>query len=364
MKILYVTTVPGTVKFFKRFIKDLIDEGHTVDIACNNTKVDVIPYFYELGCKVYTISTSRSPLNFGNLKAIKQIKKLVRENGYDIVHCHTPVAAMCTRLACKGLRKKQGVRVIYTAHGFHFYEGAPKKNWILFYPIEKLCARYTDVLITINQEDFALAKKKMKAKQVVYVPGVGIDLERFSSIFINKAEKRREIGVPEETALLFSVGELNENKNQATVIKAIKDLDIHYAIAGEGPSKNALAVLSEELGISDRVHFLGYRTDVLEIYLASDFYAFPSYREGLSVALMEAMASGLPVACSRIRGNTDLIDENGGMLFNPHSVEECKVAISSLLSCDINEMGKYNKEKVKGFSYDVVKSMLVDMYNQ
>ena len=163
MKILYVTTIGSTMNFFKSFIGELISEGHTVDIACNNSKSPVPEIYSDWGCNIYPISCTRSPMNKGTVKAISELKKIVAENKYDIVHCHTPIAAMCTRLACKDLRKN-GVRVIYTAHGFHFYNGAPKKNWLMYYPVEKICAKYTDTLITINKEDYEFAKKKMKAK--------------------------------------------------------------------------------------------------------------------------------------------------------------------------------------------------------
>jgi hypothetical protein len=164
MKILYVATIGSTMNFFKQFIAELVEAGHSVDIACNENATKVPDFYRELGCCVHSISTSRSPLNRGNLAAVKALRKLVSENCYDIVHCHTPVAAMCARLACRGARKR-GTKVFYTAHGFHFYQGAPLKNWFLFYPIEKICSRWTDVLITIIREDYALAQRKMKFKE-------------------------------------------------------------------------------------------------------------------------------------------------------------------------------------------------------
>lgn len=349
MKILYVTTIGGTMNFFKNFIAELVWSGCTVDIACNDSETKVSDFYSELGCKVYSIQASRSPLNRGNLTAIKQLKKLVEENEYDIVHCHTPVAAMCTRLACRKARK-QGTKVFYTAHGFHFYKGAPLKNWLLYYPVEKLCAHFTDVLITINQEDYALAKKKLKAKQIEYVPGVGIDLKKFSGVAVDKTAKRQELGIPEDATLLLSVGELNENKNHETVIRAIAGMDVYYIIAGKGGRQGHLEQIIEELGLTSRVKFLGFRKDVGELCGAADIFVFPSFREGLPVAVMEAMASDMPVVCSRIRGNTDLIDENGGVLFDPHSVEDCRAAIQKAVAADKKQAGAYNLEKVNAFS--------------
>lgn len=310
MKILYVTTIGITMIFFKDLVRSLLDEGHTVDIVCNETDEAVPVCYREWGCKVYAHSCSRSPFAKGNLTAIKQIKKIVEENHYDIVHCHTPIASICTRLACRKLRKK-GVKVIYTAHGFHFYKGAPLVNWLLYYPIEKLCARFTDTLITINKEDYELAKHKMKAKRVEYVPGVGIDVDKFKNTVVDRAAKRKELGIPEDAFLLISVGELNKNKNHEVVIRALAQLNnpkIHYAIAGVGSLKEYLEGLAKELGVAERVHLLGYRKDVAEIYKAADVCCFPSIREGLGLAAIEGMASGLPVIAADNRGTREFME--------------------------------------------------------
>lgn len=363
MKILYITTIGGTMSFFEKYIRSLIDGGHTIDIATNENGSAVPDCYREWGCKVYQIDTSRSPLNSGNLTAIKQIKTLVLAQKYDIVHCHTPIAAMCTRIACRKVRKK-GTKVFYTAHGFHFYKGAPLKNWLLYYPVEKFCAHFTDVLITINKEDYALAQRKMKAKQIEYVPGVGIDLTKFGQVVIDKSAKRKELGILEDATLLLSVGELNENKNHETVIRAIKDLNVYYIIAGKGELQEHLQKTIEELGLTERIKLLGFRRDVSELYQVADAYVLPSIREGLNVSIMEAMASGLPVVCGRIRGNTDLTDENGGVLFDPTSVEDCATAINHLLRSDLGAMGEYNAKKVHSFSKNIVNEMMERIYVQ
>ncbi len=365
MRILYVTTVGATMSFFKDFIRQLVNEGHTVDIATNEVGYPISPIYRELGCQVHHIDTSRSPFSFGNIKAVKQIKKIVSVGGYDLVHCHTPIAAACTRIACRGVRKR-GVRVLYTAHGFHFYKGAPKKNWLIFYPVEKLCARMTDVIITINREDFDLARRKLKAKRVEYIPGVGIEPERFLPTE-KSALKRSEIGVPEGAKMLLSVGELNKNKNHEKVIRAIAELgkdDVHYVIAGKGDLADELTGLARDLGIAERVHILGYREDVAELYGAADLFVHPSYREGLPVAVIEAMAAGLPVVASRIRGNVDLIDEEGGRLVCPCNVRGFAEAIDTVLSnTDMSEkMGAHNREVAKNYSTDAVSELLLKLY--
>lgn len=363
MKILYVTTIASTMSFFSDIFRNLTEKGHSVELACNtNYRVtDEIINRYT----THNISFSRSPFSADNLKAYRQLKKLVREKHYDIIHCHTPNAAAITRLACKGIRKND-TKVIYTAHGFHFYKGAPLKNWLVYYPVEWLCAHWTDVLITINKEDYALAKKKMKARKIEYVPGVGIDLSKFSYGLFTKeqlSDIRKELGIPNEKTWLLSVGELNDNKNHETVLRAIADIkDIYYTVAGRGRKLEELTALSTELGIADRVKFLGYRSDISLLCEAADIFVMPSFREGLSVALMEAMASGMPCCVSRIRGNTDLIDEKGGMLFDPHSVDECREAIRKLLASDKKKCGEYNRNKIKHFDSSVVENAVSKVY--
>ena len=359
MKILYVTTISLTMGFFKNFIGKLVEDGNTVEFACN-CESPVDSFYDNLVTNIHNLPFSRSPFDKLNLAAYKQLKKLVENGEYDIVHCHTPVAAMITRLACRKMRKK-GTKVIYTAHGFHFYKGAPKLNWLIYYPIEKICSYFTDVLITINKEDFALAQKKMKAKKVEYVPGVGIEVEKFANPGVTREQKREELGIPQDAKLLISVGELNKNKNHETVIRAIKDLDVYYIIAGCGDLQDYLQNIIDEFNLTDRVKLLGYRTDVAELYAVADVFVFPSFREGLPVSMMEAMASGLPCIASKIRGNVDLIDNSeNGYLCNPSLSDEFTKAIEKILN---NEELKQsiklsNAQTVKAFDvFNVISEM-------
>ena len=202
----------------------------------------------------------------------------------------------------------------------------------------------------------------MKAKRVEYVPGVGIDISKFGGSTVGKAEKRTELGLPQDAKVLFSIGELNANKNHETVIRAIANTELYYIIAGRGDLQVHLTEVIDSLGMSERVRLLGFRKDVKELFEAADVFVFPSFREGLSVSVMESMASGLPVACSKIRGNTDLIDENGGFWFNPASAEDCKKAIDSVLASDSKSLGEYNKKKIESFSVENVCRMLKVLY--
>ena len=368
MKILYVTTIGSTMSFFKTLIRELLDEGHTVDIATSETVKPVPACYREWGCRVFPLPCSRSPLSKGNLTAIKAIRRIVTENGYDLVHCHTPIAAACTRLACRKLRKKQGLKVFYTAHGFHFYKGAPLKNWLIFYPVEKLCAHYTDKLITINSEDFALAQRKMKAKEVLYVPGVGVDLTRFRSLTVDKAAKRRELGIPEDATLLLSVGEVNQNKNHQVIVRAMAQLrrdDLHYMIAGFGPMSDELRRLAEELGISDRLHLLGYRKDVPELCCAADIFCFPSCREGLGLASIEGMACGLPLITSDKHGINDYsVDGVTGYKCEPTDVDGFAQAIERLANDPAlrESMGKGNIERAQKYRVQTINSQMHEVY--
>jgi glycosyltransferase involved in cell wall biosynthesis len=342
----------------------LFDMGHQVDVAFN-IEAEVVPGIYKMGCKVHQLPFQRNPLKKDNLLAYKLLKNLIINEDYNLVHTHTPVASAVVRLVCKHI---PGVKVIYTAHGFHFYKGAPLKNWILYYSIEKWLSKYTDTLITINEEDFERAKKYFKARRTEYINGIGLNLKRINGINIDKISERNKLGIPNGAIAFISVGELNNNKNHKTVIKAMHKLNnpnIYYFICGKGYLENDLIKLISNLKMEEQVKLLGYRKDVLELYKSMDIFVFPSFREGLSVALMESMASELPVVCSKIRGNTDLIDEqNGGVFFDSHSIDSCKEAISELLTKDLKDMGKYNKEKVQEFSLESVLYKLKKLYKE
>ena len=359
-------------------IKALIDLGYEVDVAANfedggsiteDRAKGLIARLEEMGARVINTPIPRGPLAFGKIiKSYRIIKRISRENKYGIMHCHSPIGGAVARLGVRGERKRVGTRVIYTAHGFHFYKGAPKKNWLLYYPVEKLCARFTDVLLTINREDYELAKRKLRAGRVEYVPGVGIDVEKFLSVSINKAEKKASLGIPEDAPVIFSVGELNQNKNHEVILRALAKIntDAHYVIAGKGALEGELTKIALALGISERVHLLGYREDVAELYHIADVFVHPSYREGLPVSVMEAMAAGLPVVASKIRGNVDLIMDEGGYLVAPCDVGGFAEALESVLSSSDKraKMGAYNRAEAKKYSYEAIEKTILDIYEK
>lgn len=362
MRILYTTTIGGTMRFFKELVRELIGAGHIVEIATNENKGEtpVPPYFKEWGCRIIQVPWSRSPLNHNNVRAITKLKAHINQKSYDIIHCHTPVASLCTRMACKGERKK-GTRVFYTAHGFHFYKGAPLKNWVLFYPIEKVASHWTDVLITINTEDYALAEDKMKARKIVYIPGVGFEKDKIGNKD-GRAKIRKEFNIAQNAFVLLSVGELNDNKNQSKVIDAVDCLDITYLIVGSGANQHILRQKIEDKGLEDCVKLAGQRQGIADFYAAADAYILPSYREGLNVSLMEAMANGLPCLAGDIRGNRDLIDPKGGFMFDPSSAESIRQAICEVLVSDCGKLGEHNTEKIKAFEIQNINKQMKDLY--
>lgn len=374
-KVLMLASVASMIdQFNMQNISILQEQGYEVHVAANfeqgstSSKERVEQFKKELKEKniaYFQIDFSRNVANIPqNIKAYKQIKKILKDNKYEFIHCHSPIGGVCGRLAAKSTNTK----VIYTAHGFHFYKGAPKLNWMIYYPIEKVLSYITDILITINKEDYELAKKKMKAKRIEYISGIGVDINKFENVIIDKINKRKKIELSKDNIVLLSVGELNKNKNHEVIIRALaklKNPNIQYIIAGRGNLELYLKELARELNVENQVHLLGFRTDISELYSICDIFCFPSYREGLSVALMEAMASGLPVICSEIRGNCDLIqNEQGGYLCEPSNMDNFAKYIEELVenSDKRNEMSKYNKGVIENFGMDVVKENMIHIY--
>ena len=322
----------------------------------------------EMGAEPIDIPIPRS-INYSTIqKAYKLVKALVTTEHYDLIHCHSPIGGAIARMAAKSERKT-GTQVIYTAHGFHFYDGAPLKNWLIFYPVEKYLSRYTDVLITINKEDYSRAKKQFKAKKTVYVPGIGVDIDKFVARK-HRDDIRKELGILKDDIVLLSVGELNDNKNHENVIRALGNLkagdslpeNLYYIIVGKGNKEEKLGRIIIENKLKGIVKLIGFRQNIADFYSAADIFVFPSFREGLSVSLMEAMASGLPVICSKIRGNTDLIDDQGGIFFEPGEVASIGNAIQKMIKADSARYGSYNMEKIRSFDLKTVEATMAELY--
>lgn len=342
----------------------LINEGHEVSVACS-IEQPLKPFFQDYDIEVYQIPFSRSPFSKYNLSAYQSLKSIVNEKDFDIVHTHTPIASMITRLACKKMKTK----VFYTAHGFHFYKGASKINWLFYYPIEKYLSRYTDTLITINQEDFQRASDHFFAKNVYLVNGVGLPLEACNKP-LDQVKKREELGIDVEAKVILSVGELNDNKNHKVVIEALREFknkNFKYLICGVGPLENELIRQINEFGLSHKIELLGYRNDIIEILKISDLFIFPSKREGLPVSVMEAMANGVPVVASDIRGNRDLIENKiNGELFHYFELNELKGKLYDFFEKKmlIEDYRENSLDKIANYSVTRVLNQMKYIYNR
>lgn len=350
--------------------------GAKIDVAANfregsiTSQDRVNTYRKELldsGIDVIDLPCPRSIFRVGDIvRSYKLIRKKTNECHYQIVHCHSPIGGVIARLACMKARKK-GTHVVYTAHGFHFFKGASLLNWAIFYPIEKICSRITDILITINQEDYKRALS-WKTCRVELVPGIGVHTEEFRNEDVDRVNLRNEFGFTADDFVFMSTGQISVRKNHEVIIRAIAEIPnpkVKYLIVGFGELEDKYKNLVKELGIEDRVVFAGYRGDVRKLLHAVDAYAFPSLQEGLPVALMEAMSAGLPIVCSKIRGNVDLIEDGkGGFLYDCHDVKGFADGMQKIVSGMGVEMGKINIGTMKQFDIEVVNSCMYKLYSE
>ena len=327
-KVLLTATVQSHIcQFHKPLMKLLQENGYEVHVAARDNLAEKNGLAMEYADKVYDIPFDRSPFSTKNIKAYKELSKVLAENDYEIIHTNTPMGGMVTRLAANKYRKKNGTKVFYTAHGFHFYEGAPKKNWLIYYPIEKSMSRFTDTLITITNEDYKLATEKFHCN-VVHMHGVGANSTKFYVMGDEeKAKLRDELGYSQDAPIILNVGELNANKNQKSVIRAMKKVveklpNAKLLIAGNGPELENHKALISELGLENNIELLGYTTEIFKYMNICDVLVACSYREGLPLNLMEAMLCGKPIVASINRGHKELV-ENGknGFLVPPEDVD-------------------------------------------
>lgn len=313
-KVLLTATVQSHIaQFHKPLARMLHDNGYEVHVAARNNLAEKNGLKIDFADQVFDVPFERSPLSPKNLKAYKEVKKIINNGNYNFVHTNTPAAGVFTRLAARNARK-HGTCVIYTAHGFHFYRGAPKKNWLLYYPIEKFCARMTDKLITITEEDYNLSSKKFKT-ETYHIHGVGANSSKF--YVLNDDEKkaiRKELGIPENARIIMNVGELLPNKNQRTAILAMKKVIETYPtakllIAGNGPELENLTNLVKENGLESHVEFLGYTLELNKYNNIAECFVACSFREGLPLNVMEAMLCENAVVASDNRGHRELVQD-------------------------------------------------------
>lgn len=368
-KVLFVATVDSHIKqFHMPYLKWFKDNGYEVHVATNSDKP------IEFCDKKHCISMGRNPLKISNIKAIKQLKTIIEQEKIQIIHCHTPVGAVVTRIAAKKARKHIGTKVIYTAHGFHFYKGAPIINWLIFYPIEKILARLTDCIITINQEDYEIAKNKFHAKRIEYVNGVGVITDRLEVNFSKEQIKNRkqELNIPEENIVLTYVAELNENKNQQFLIEIMQELikeksDITLLLVGDGDKREDYQKMIQEKKLDTHIKLLGYRKDIGEILAITDICTASSLREGLPINIIECMYMGIPIVATNNRGHRELVKsgENGYIIEigdKKRYIEKIKELIEkpSLRKA----MGEKSQEMAKPYTIEKVMKEMEKIYKE
>lgn len=370
-RILITSTDLMMVQFLVPHVRNLAQNGYEVEIACSDVGGRMEEIREKLcGCAraIHTVRLKRSPLAPVNTLGYGDMRRIIDAGHFDLIWTNEPVMGVVTRLASQKARKS-GTKVLYMVHGFHFFDGAPKANWLLFYPVEKMMAPKADVIATVNHEDYRRALN-MGAHKVAYIHGIGINTERMNQVG-EAGSIRSELGLSADAFIVLSVGELNRNKNHAAMIRALarlQDPNVHYVVCGKGDQLDALQKQAAEAGLQGQVHFLGYRQDIPAICRQADLFAMPSYREGLPVASLEAMYCGLPLVASKIRGLTDIV-ENGrsGFLCDPDDAEAFADAIAALRRDPAlrNDMAAVNRERVVPYCLENTKrevlALLSDM---
>ncbi|MES1038114.1 glycosyltransferase family 4 protein [Peribacillus simplex] len=365
-KLLFISNVTNRITNFSYpSIVASQNLGYEFHLAanCSGFTDDALKY----NVTIHHIDLVRNPFSLKNIKAYKQMLGLIKEEKFDVIHCNTPIGGIIGRISGKKLKIP---KIIYTAHGFHFYKGASLINATLYKWAEMWLAHYTDAIITMNKEDYQAAQKfKLRNKGKVYfIPGVGVDTKLFHVEGIDKKGLKNSLFLKEDDIILIAMGDLIHRKNYEASIKAIakaKNQKLQFLICGKGPKLNSLKVLAKDLGVERQIHFLGYRDDIKDLLNIADIFLFTSYQEGLPRSMMEAMAAGLPCVVSNVRGNTDLIEEGkGGYLCGPDDIKGFAEAINNLVSNRElrSTMSFSNQEKIKMYDVENVKHKMKEIY--
>ncbi len=372
MKILFVATVRSHIgQFHMPFIRELKARGVEVHAAFKDNSADKPGLDLSAIDKTFEVPFERQPLRPNNIKAYRELKKIIDGNGYDAVHCHTPMGAVITRLAAKSARKK-GTKVIYTAHGFHFFKGASIKNWMFFYPVEKYLSKYTDCLITINSEDCELAhKKKFRAGKIYKVHGVGVELDKFKAVDADeKARLRAEYGYGGDTFIMIYPADLSVRKNQPMLFDALqkiaeKNKNVKLLLPGQPIRLEEYKRMISERGIADNVEFLGYRRDINNLVGLSDLSVASSFQEGLPIIIIEAMAMGNAIVATDVRGNNDAVEDGvNGYLVPVGDSDLMAEKILELMNDreKLRTFGENGLDMVKDFSTENVNREMLTIY--
>ena len=309
----------------------------------------------------------RNPFAKKNLIALRQIREILYENRYDVIHCHTPVVGLLVRIAARRFRKR-GTKVLYTTHGFAFTRYSTWKQWLPYFAIECIGSSLCDGMITINREDFSAAKK-MLCKQVFYIPGVGVDLKKYHNVDTDSRVYREKLDIPQEKIMVLSVGEIIERKNHRVIVEAIgklRDKERYvYVVCGSGQDTllgKELLRLADQLGVETRL--LGFRRDIPEIMHCSDIGAIPSLREGLGLAGIQSLCAEVPIIGSRVQGICDYIkDGENGFLCDPHDVDAFADKIHQLSCRELREKMKIScYPSAEGFDLSISRKRMEEIY--
>lgn len=368
-KVLVLSNLGRHFRLFGQYdYKVLLDLGFEVHIAANFS--DKVDYFEDNRVIKHQINFKRNPFNPYNLLAYIELKKLFKSHFFHLIQTQSPSSGFYSRLAAIKTRKK-GTKVIYTAHGFHFYKGASFFNWATFFVFEKILGYFTDCLITINSEDYFNAKKFKISNIIEFIPGVGIDLEKFKNHTNEiKKELRFRYGYKNDDFILISVAELNKNKNQKMLIRVMDELKGSYKniillLVGDGKYHKKYLKQIKKCNLENNVKILGYRNDIHELLLLSDVFVTASQREGLPLSVMEAMATGLPVIATDCRGNRDLVKDNvNGFLVKVNDVSGFAKSIEKLYSDRQlnNRLGNGSAELIKQYDISNVSNQMKIIY--
>lgn len=324
-KVLYVATSDIHLHTFHRpYIEWLLANGYQVDIAVENR-----------GNKNFSGISNMFDIKFPRkfdlrelINSYKQLSLVLSNEQYVLVHCHTPIPSMLVRLAARKSRKK-GTKVLYTAHGFHFYKGASMLRWILFYTAEFILSKFTDGIVTINKEDFGYINGKMLHLKSWYIPGIGVNSKRF--VPVSSHEKiiiRHEYGFSHHDFLVLYTAEFIPRKNHEFILAAVKKLgdtipNLKILFAGKGIKQTEIIEMSKNLHVENRVDFLGFRDDIEKICSIVDVGISASKHEGLGLGLVEQMFCKVPVIATIDRGHKELVDNDyNGYLFEQNNVDE------------------------------------------
>ncbi len=349
-------------KFHLPTIRALKKRGWSVDCASNGDEpVPEVEHDYKM-------PWHRNPYSRDTFKGISELRKLLEKEHYDIIYCHTPVGGLVARMAARNARK-EGTKVVYCAHGLHFYPGAPLKNWLMYYPVEKWLAGKTDTIFTVNQDDYEMAVRKFGRKgcKILLVPEVGIDTERLKTEDPKAAgrEGRERFGIPEEAFTLIYIAELVPNKNQVMLLRALRMLldegrNVHLLLVGPDYYSGAIQQTIEELGLSGRVTLTGWQKDIGPLLYASDVCTASSIREGFGINLAEAMYCGLPVVATDNRGHRMIIEDGkNGFLVPVNDAEAMAKKVAELMD-DPELYKKYAGQDAGQFDGRMIAEVLAD----